>query len=264
MTIVDDFDAFLIDLDGVVYVGETPIPGAGDAVRALRALDKHLLFLTNDPRSSREEYVAKLRRLGVDVQWSEILTSGAATAAYLARHEETINRSAFVIGTPALKREVQSVGLAVIEGEEGRGADFVVVGGHDLFGYAELRIASQAVRGGAGFYATGRDPTFPMPDGPWPATGAILAAVETAAGRRAHVVGKPEPDMFRVAQELLPGGRRCVVIGDRLDSDIAGGRRAGLATILVLTGCTTEAEAMNASPSPDFVIPDLRSLFTRR
>ncbi|MBA3729097.1 MAG: sugar-phosphatase, partial [Actinobacteria bacterium] len=104
MTIVDDFDAFLIDLDGVVYVGETPIPGAGDAVRALRALDKHLLFLTNDPRSSREEYVAKLRRLGVDVQWSEILTSGAATAAYLARHEETINRSAFVIGTPALKR----------------------------------------------------------------------------------------------------------------------------------------------------------------
>lgn len=262
MTIVDDFDAFLIDLDGVVYVGDTPVPGAGDAVRALRALGKHLLFLTNDPRSSREEYAAKLRRLGVEVQEPEILTSGAATAAYMSRHEQTANHSAFVIGTPALKKEVQSVGLAVIEGEEGRGADFVVVGGHDGFGYAELRIASQAVRGGAGFYATGRDPTFPMPDGPWPATGAILAAVETAAGRRAHVVGKPEPDMFRMAQELLPGGRRYVIIGDRLDSDIAGGRRAGLATVLVLTGSTTEAEAGNASPPPDFVIADLRSLFT--
>ncbi|MGH2579448.1 MAG: HAD-IIA family hydrolase [Actinomycetota bacterium] len=115
---------------------------------------------------------------------------------------------------------------------------------------------------GAKFYAVGRDPTFPMPDGPWPATGAILAAVETAAGRNAHVIGKPDPEMFEVAQELLAGCGRCVVIGDRLDSDIVGGRRAGLATVLVLTGSTSEAEAVNASPAPDFVIPSLRNLVT--
>jgi ribonucleotide monophosphatase NagD (HAD superfamily) len=121
------------------------------------------VFLTNEPRTSREEYATKLRRLGVDVDESEILTSGAATAAYMARHEETANRAAFVIGSPALKREVQSLGLKVIQGEEGSGADFVVVGGHDDFGYTELRIASQAVRRGAGFYATGRDSTFPQP-----------------------------------------------------------------------------------------------------
>src|SRR5205807_6052805 len=125
-----------------------------------------------------------------------------------------------------------------------------------------LRIASQAVRRGAVFYATGRDPAFPMPDGPWPATGAILAAVETAAGRRAHVVGKPEPDMFRVALELLPAGGRYAVIGDRLDSDVAGGRAAGLFTILVLTGSATEEEARDASPAPDVVVPDLKSILS--
>jgi ribonucleotide monophosphatase NagD (HAD superfamily) len=101
-----------------------------------------------------------------------------------------------------------------------------------------------------------------MPDGPWPATGAILAAVEAAAGRPAHVVGKPEPDMFRVARELVSEAERCVVVGDRLDSDIAGGRRAGLTTVLVLSGSTTEAEAANAAPPPDFVLPDLRGLVT--
>jgi glycerol 3-phosphatase-2 len=259
MAIVDHFNGFLIDLDGVVYVGETLVPEADDAVRALRAMDKNLLFLTNDPRSSREEYAVKLRRLGVDVQASEILTSAAATAACMAR-EEPANRSVFVVGAPALKGEIQSVGFTVLEGEQGSDADLVVVGGHDAFCYEELRIASLAVRRGAGFYATGRDPTFPMPDGPWPATGAILAAVETAAGRPAHVVGKPDPDMFRVAQDLLRGIRRCAVIGDRLDSDIAGGHRAGLATVLVLSGSTNEGEAREASPPPDFVVRSLSSL----
>src|SRR6266581_1578484 len=177
-----------------------------------------------------------------------------------ATFEETRGRSAFVIVTPALKAEVRGAGLVVIEGEEGAQADFVVVGGHDGFTYDELRIATHALRRGAAFYATGRDATFPMPDGPWPAAGAILAAVETAAGRPARVIGKPEPEMFLVAREMLGEARRTVVVGDRLDSDIAGGHRAGLATVLVLTGSTTEAEAASASPAPDFVIPDLQSL----
>lgn len=259
--IADDFDGFLIDLDGVIYVGETLIARADDAIRALRALGKHVLFLTNDTRSSQEELAAKLQALGVGAHASEILTSGAATAANMAQ-ARTAGRSAFVIGSRALKQVVRSAGFEVIEGEQGRSADFVVVGAHDAFDYAELRIASQAVRRGAAFYATGKDPTFPMPDGPWPATGAILAAVESASGRHAQVVGKPEPGMFRVAQELLPGCERYVVIGDRLDSDIAGGRRAGLATVLVLTGATSESEAMTASPSPDFIINDLMSLIT--
>jgi glycerol-1-phosphatase len=203
--LVEAFDGFLIDLDGVVYIGDKLVPGADAAVRTLRAKHKGLIFLTNDPRSSREHYAAKLRRLGVDAEASDILTSGAATAEYIGRHERTADRSAFVVGSDAFKSEVRSVGLTVIEGEGGRYADLVVVGGHDGFGFAELRIASQAVIHGAAFYGAGRDGSFPMPDGPWPATGAILAAVETASGRRAHVIGKPEPEMFRVAQEMLPG-----------------------------------------------------------
>jgi len=258
--LLDAFDGFLIDLDGVIYVGDRLVPGADTAVRTLRARDKGLVFLTNDPRSSREHYAAKLRRLGIDAEASDVLTSGAATAEYIRRYERTDNRSAFVVGSEAFKSEVRSVGLTVIEGEEGRFADLVVVGGHDGFGFAELRVASQAVMRGAAFYGAGRDGSFPMPDGPWPATGAILAAVETASGRRAHVIGKPEPEMFGVAQELLPGRERFVVVGDRLDSDIAGGRRAGLATVLVLSGSTTELEAAEAVPAPDFVIGSVGDL----
>jgi phosphoglycolate/pyridoxal phosphate phosphatase family enzyme len=260
MAIADDFDGFLIDLDGVVYVGHTLVPGAAGAIERLRSTGKAVLFLTNDPRSSRDEYAGKLRSLGVEAESSQVLTSGAATAQWIAAHDGAAGRSAYVIGSPALKREVESAGLRLVEGEAGREADMVVVGGHDQFAYEELRIASQAVRGGAAFYATGRDATFPMPDGPWPATGAILAAVETAAGRPAHVVGKPEPEMFAVARDLLGDRGPLAVVGDRLDSDIAGGRRAGLATVLVLTGSTTEGEARAASPPPDFLIADLTGL----
>jgi len=263
VAIADDFDGFLIDLDGVVYVGERLVPGSDEAIHELRARGKRVLFLTNDPRSSRDEYSAKLRGLGVEVEPSSILTSGAATARYIGGNEKRSGRSAFVIGSAALKAEVRAVGLAVIDGEDGCDADVVVVGGHDGFDYTELRIASHAVRRGASFYAAGRDPSFPMPDAPWPATGAILAAVETASGRTAHVIGKPEPEMFQVAVEMLKG-TRIVVVGDRLDSDVAGGHRAGLATVLVLTGSATAAEAATADPAPDFVVSNLKALVLDR
>ena len=155
MAIVDEFDGFLIDLDGVVYVGDGLVPGSDRAVRALRELGKRLAFLTNDPRSSRQEYGAKLRGLGLEVGASDVLTSGAATAAFIGLHEDIAGRSAFVIGTPALKAEVRAVGLTVVEGEPGAQADVVVVGGHDGFDYKELRVATQALRRGAAFYAAG-------------------------------------------------------------------------------------------------------------
>jgi phosphoglycolate/pyridoxal phosphate phosphatase family enzyme len=260
VAIIDDFDGFLIDLDGVVWIGDSLVPGSDGAVAMLRELGKRVLFLTNDPRSSGAETARKLYRLGLEVAPTEVLTAGAATAMHIAQHEEVADRSAFVIGTRALKEELQAVGLSIVEGEGSRQADLVVVGAHRGFDYTELRRAAQAVRRGASFYATGRDPTFPMPDGPWPATGAILAAVETAAGRRAHAVGKPEPDMFRVAVAMIGDPSRCAVVGDRLDSDIAGGRAAGLPTVLVLTGSTSETEAARASPAPDFVVADLMAL----
>jgi HAD superfamily hydrolase (TIGR01450 family) len=141
-----------------------------------------------------------------------------------------------------------------------RDADIVVVGGHGGFDYRELKTASQAVRRGARLYACGRDATFPMPDGPWPATGAIVAAVETASGVRATSVGKPEPYIFEIARSLLADCRRVAVVGDNMQSDIAGGKRAGLTTILVLTGTTTRDELQSADIEPDLALPDLAAV----
>jgi glycerol-1-phosphatase len=249
------FDAFLVDLDGVVYIGDEALPGAPEALGRLRQLDKRLLFLTNDPRSSREHYARKLRRLGVSAVADEILTSGAATASFPAEHESTNETMAFVIGTSQLKAEITAVGVAVVEGEGACVVDFVIVGGHEAFDYHELRIASEAIRRGARFYATNSDATFPTPQGPWAATGAILAAVETASGSRATVIGKPEPYMYEAASSMV-GSNRIAVVGDSPQSDIVGGRRAGLTTILL----GSPDEHLRPDEQPHFCVRSLAEL----
>lgn len=254
-----DFDGLIVDLDGVVWVGAQPVPGSIAALTELRTRNVPLLFVTNDPRGSRAEYAARLTQNGFGSTEAEIVTSGSALAS-IVREREGAGKTAFVIGSPSLKRELESVGLELCTGEAGREADVVAVGGHDDFNYGELRVAAQAVRRGASLYATGRDATFPMPDGPWPATGSILAAVETAAGARAIVVGKPETYIFDLARSLLPGCRRVAIVGDHLAADIAGGKRAGLTTILVLTGTTSRQDLDTAEATPDVVLPDLAAL----
>ena len=225
----------------------------------MRARGIRLLFLTNDPRGSRPEYADRLARLGIDADESEIVTSASALATYVA-DTEGAGTPVFAIGSPALKAELAGAGLELVDG----GAPVVAVGGHDGFDYAELRVATQALRRGARLYAAGRDATFPMPDGPWPATGAVLAAVETAGGTRATVVGKPEAYIFDIARSLLGSCRRIAIVGDHLEADIAGGSRAGLATILVLTGTTTRADLATATVQPDLVLPDLAALAAPR
>lgn len=250
-------DGLIVDLDGVVWIGASVVPGSVAALGELRARGVRLLFVTNDPRGSRAEYVAQLRDLGADVDEGEIVTSASTLASVL---RGVARKRAYVIGSPALKAELADAGLELLEGEAGRDAEVVAVGGHAGFDYAELRIAGQAVRRGALLYATGRDAVFPMPDGPWPGTGAVLAAVEAAAGKEAIVVGKPEPLIFEHARSLLADCKRVAIVGDNLDSDIAGGKRAGLTTILVLTGTATRADLATARIRPDFVLPDLAAL----
>lgn len=254
-----DVDGLIVDLDGVVWLGDEPIPGSVQALTELRARGMPLVFLTNDPRGSRTEYASRLAQIGVEASEAEIVTSGSALAALISEREGP-RKTAFVIGSPSLKTELELVGLQLLEGEGGREAVIVAVGGHADFNYDELRIAAQAVRRGASFYAAGRDATFPMPDGPWPATGAILAAVETAAGTRAVAAGKPETYIFEVARALLVGSRRVAIVGDRLDADIAGGKRAGLMTILVLTGTTSREDLAAAEVEPDLVVENLAAL----
>ena len=152
-------------------------------------------------------------------------------------------RTAFVIGTEALHRHVADAGLRILNGTDlASRAEVVVVAGTELLVYDDLRNASLAARRGADFLATGRDPTMPMPDGLWPGTGAIVVAIEYASGREAAIVGKPEPQLLHTALDRLGEGRT-LVVGDRIDTDIAAAAAAHLDSALVLTGGASREEA---------------------
>ena len=263
MRIADIYDHFLFDLDGCVYLGDQVIPAAPSTIGKLRRLGKGILFLTNAPYSSREAYAAKLRRMGIAAEAGDVLSSSWTLARYLQQQHHLGGKTAFVVGTESFKEEVRAVGLRVVDGEEAKRADFVLVGGHFGFNYWEIVLASFALRSGAQFYATNRDAAFPTPEGLMPGTGAILASLEVASGRTAISVGKPEPPMIQMACSLLGPGRM-LMVGDRLDSDVAGGKRAGVATALVLTGVTARDDLDGAEWVPDYVLEDVGGLLDDR
>jgi glycerol-1-phosphatase len=240
------YDHVLLDLDGCVWVGDIATPRAVEAVDALRAAGKGVAFCTNDARPSVEDFVRKLWGLGFRASTEEVVTAGAALQFVLASTPEW--RRAFVIGADAIHRHVEAAGLR----ETIDAADVVVIAGHDAFDYDELRFAVQAVLGGAQAVCTSRDAIFPMPDGPWPGTGAIVAAVEAATGVKAVTVGKPSPDIFRTAVDRLGPGR-ALVIGDRADADLAGAHAAKLDAALVGGERSDEAVA-SATTLADLVL----------
>jgi HAD superfamily hydrolase (TIGR01450 family) len=259
MALADQFDGLLVDLDGVVWIGREPVPGAAEALAELIEGGMEVVFVTNNSVKPPDAYVERLRGLGIPVADGRVVTSAEATAR-LAVEGSGLGAKAFVIGAPGFKEVAAAAGLKLVDGDAGRAADAVLVSGHREFDYDELVTATFALRGGASLFGTSRDPTLPMPGGDLPGTGATLAAVETASGKRAEIGGKPEPHLFEQARALLPGGQRVAMVGDRIASDIEGGRRAGLATILVLSGATTREEADAAQPPPDHVIDGLADL----
>jgi HAD superfamily hydrolase (TIGR01450 family) len=252
------YDHVLLDLDGCLWVGEQACEGAVEAVHALREAGAKVLFLTNDVRHAPEDFVRKLWRLGFQASLAEVVTVGAALQYQLASRDRG---SAFVVGSQALVDHVAAAGLRILNRTPfATRADVVVVGAHDEFVYDELRIASQAVIRGAELVAATRDATFPMPDGPWPGTGAVLAGIEAAVGRPADlVIGKPEPAMYDAARDRLGPGRM-LAVGDLLEVDVVGARRAGLDSALVLTGGTTREQADAADPKPTHVADSLHAL----
>lgn len=259
MALADEFDGLLVDLDGVVWVGREMVSGSAAALRELMDRGVELVFVTNNSVRRPASYAVRLRETGIPTADERVLTAGAATARLAAERVGT-GGTAFVIGAPGFKEVVAAAGLILLYGEDAQGADAVVVSGHREFDYAELLTATRALQGGASLFATSRDPTLPMPGGAWPGTGATLAAVETASGKHAEIGGKPERHLFEQARALVPGAKRVAIVGDRLASDIEGGRRAGLATILVLTGASSREEADAAEPPPDHVLNDLPGL----
>jgi HAD superfamily hydrolase (TIGR01450 family) len=254
-----DYDNVLLDLDGCLWVGDEATDRAPEAVNALREAGKGIAFLTNDARHTPEEFVRKLWRLGFQASLDEVVTVGAALQFILS--ERASGGAAFVIGSQALVDHVADAGLRIVNNTEfASRADLVIVGGHEDFDFRELRTATQAVLRGAELIGVTRDATFPMPDGPWPASGAVLAAVEAATVRTAdRIIGKPEQSMYDAARDRLGDGKT-LAVGDRLDVDVAGARRAGLDSALVLTGNTTATEAASAEPAPTHVADSLAAL----
>lgn len=261
MALADRFDGFLVDLDGVVWIGREPVPGAAEALKSLIDDGKEVVFVTNNPARPPSTYVERLREMGVPVPDGRVVTAGVVTAE-LAADAVGPGGRAFVIGAPGFKETVAEAGLELLEGEAARKADAVLVSGHRDFDYEELLTATLALQGDAALFATSHDPTLPMPGGAWPGTGAILAAVETASGETAEIGGKPERHLFERACALISGADRVAMVGDRLASDIEGGHRAGLETVLVLSGASSRAEAEAADPRPDQTIEGLAGLLS--
>ena len=257
--LVDRYEQLIVDLDGCVWIGDEPVPGSVEAIESLRKGGKRIAFATNNSRRSGEDYVRKLWSMGIQASVGDVVTVGGAMQHLLA--ETRRGMTVFVIGTQTMVDHVADAGLKVVNNTDlATRADLVIVSGTEEVGYDDIRIATLALRRGADFLTTSRDPTYPMPDGFWPGTGALLAAVETASGREAAVVGKPEPQLFLTALERLGEGRT-LVVGDRIASDIEAAKRAGLDAALVLTGDTSAEEAEKArEPRPVVVADSLLAL----
>ncbi len=259
---------YVFDLDGVLYLGDTAIPYAAEAVRRLQSAGKNVYFLTNNSGKTRADYRKKLAEVnGLDVAENAVFTSAYATALYL-KQRGAAGRSVFVIGEPGLAAELSATGglLPITEPDSAdvHDIDYVVVGIDRNFTYDKLRFAHAAImRGHAQFVATNRDTTFPTETGEIPGGGSLVAALAAATGREPVTIGKPETHAYEAI--LAAAGAAAadsVMVGDRLDTDIAVGRRAGAGTVLVLTGVTSADAAQAAPPewTPDRIIGDLREL----
>ena len=241
---VDPFPyrAVLFDLDGTLYRGETPIDGAVETDLALRERGVLVRYVTNNATLELSAFAAKLRRMGFPAEPEEIASSASGTATHLS--EENV-RSAFVVGMPGLVRTLRAAGVEVVNADaEGlvdpdpRRAEAVVVGLCRTLTYDLLWGAMETIGGGARFVATNPDATFPLEGGRLsPGAGALVAAVQAGSGVEPFVVGKPKP--FLIESILREAGLRpteALVVGDRVDTDLAAGRAAGCPTYLVLTG----------------------------
>jgi HAD superfamily hydrolase (TIGR01450 family) len=249
---------WLFDLDGTVYLGEAAVPGAPETIAALRAAGRRVAFLSNKPLYTRADYAAKLTRLGIPTRTEEVVNSSIA----LARHLRKLDPGApvFVIGEPPLIGELRDHGFDVRDDADVR---WVVIAFDRTFDYAKLNTALQAVRRrDARLIATNPDRTCPVEGGEIPDCAGMIAAVEAVTGRQVEViVGKPSPIILTIALETLGvEAGDCVIVGDRLETDIAMGKSLGLATVLVLSGITRADEPRIAAVRPDLVLPSIRAL----
>ncbi len=260
VALLDRHDALLLDLDGVVHLGDQAAPYAVDVLGRVRDRGTPLAFVTNNASRTREDVAAALRRLGVAADPAEVMTSAVATAELLAGQLEP-GAPVLVVGGEGLWAAVEQAGLTPVA-DAGREPVAVVQGWGPDVAWRDLAEATVALRAGARWVVTNRDPTLPSPRGPLPGSGALVAAITVATGQEPEtVVGKPRPELFRTAAGRL-GAAAALVVGDRPDTDIAGARAGGLASLLVLTGVAGPDDVLALAPErrPDYLGRDLRDL----
>lgn len=266
---LNSIDGFVFDLDGTVYLGEEALPGAVETIAELRRRGSRVLFVSNKPLYPRQNYADKLTRLGIPATAGDVITSAYVLARYLALHEPDLRY--YVVGEANLVAELEGQGLHVV-GEladqdpqdviDPTGIDAVVVAFDRTLDYRKLNTAYQALRRGARYFATNGDKTCPMPGGDIPDAGATLAALLQISGRSPELIaGKPSTVILQAALERLElPAERCLMAGDRLETDIRMGHDAGMKTAVVLSGVTTRADAEKASPQPNLVLANLGEL----
>jgi len=246
----------IIDMDGVLYLGDQPMPCLGDFFAFLRERSISFILATNNSTRTPQEYVDKLARMGVTVSPDEILVSGQATARFLAGEYPRGTR-VHVFGMPALKTAITDEGFVLADED----VQLVVASMDREVTYEKLKRATLLIRSGARFIATNLDPTNPSEEGLLPGTGSMIVALEAASGVKAKAIGKPEPTMYELAMELMSADRETTAaIGDRVDTDILGGKRANLTTICVLSGSSNRAEA--EAIGTDMIFEDIAHLLT--
>jgi HAD superfamily hydrolase (TIGR01457 family) len=249
------YDGLLFDLDGVLYRGDEPVPHAVASMERIRAADVAVAFVTNNSSRTPDQVAAKLVGLGIAADPSEVVTSALATADLLAARG---GGTAYVIGQDGIRTALADAGLRVLDGEPEQ-VDHVVVGVDLDATYAKLRTACVLVQRGAHLIATNPDRSFPAPGALWPGAGALLAVITETTGASAEVVGKPYAPLYEVSAARA-GARSPLVIGDRLDTDIAGAVALGWDSLLVLTGVSSRADAEASTVRPTYVAQDLRAL----
>jgi HAD superfamily hydrolase (TIGR01457 family) len=251
----------MIDLDGVVYTGRDPIPGAAGFLAEARRRGLKFLLLTNNSTTSPELVAQRLATMQIEVGPDEILTSAQAAVGYVKLHAEPGARVR-IVGEAGLRQAAEDEGFLIVE-DGTTEAEWVIAGLDRAFTYEKLAMATRDIMAGAHFVATNTDALLPVEGGKVvPGAGTMIAAIQTATATQPVVLGKPEAGLFEHGLRRLGGlaAADAAMIGDRLDTDIVGGRRAGLHTILVLTGVTTPAEAAAAIPPADATLPNLAAV----
>ena len=248
-------EAFICDMDGVIYHGNRIIPGAQNFVNWLIASDKKFLFLTNSSERSPRELAQKLARMGLTVGEEHFYTSALATAAFLAT--QCPGASVYAIGEPGLTGALYDAGLSMND----YNPDYVVLGETRSLNYEKIERAVRLVQNGAMLIGTNSDMTGPSEQGIVPACRALMAPIELTTGKTAYYVGKPNPLMMRHAlNKLGADNRHAVIVGDRMDTDIVAGIESELDTVLVLSGVTSEETVSLFPYRPRFILPNVGAI----